>query len=243
MTDPTVLPVPVLSGPHWRVNIRPDTYREVVPSVSECLAIIETTKVRLRGWDYPHLSSRSTQQQIDNDWVASWAEFSGHTEYWRFYQSGQFLHLFSVREAFEAEWKADLLARARHVVWDPAVDWGTVKGALSVENFIYTVTEIFEFATRLSQRGLYSGSLSIDIAISGIQGFILMAGKGRSWHGFYVAQTDSLRKEWLLDTRDLVATSAQLSLRACDWFFQRFGWRSGMDVFVSEQQKFLKGLL
>ena len=99
-TDP--LPVPVLEGPHWRVNLRPSEYLpELIPTLSQCFEIIQQTKVHLRGWDYPHLSTRNTERASGSNWIASWTPFMNHNEYWRFYQSGQFLHLFSVREITE----------------------------------------------------------------------------------------------------------------------------------------------
>src|ERR671931_2326189 len=93
------LPVPVLDFPHWRVNIRPVIYQEeLIPSLAKCFETVEQTKVRLRGWDYPHLSTKNNQRCQGVNWAGSWSNFMGHNEYWRFYQSGQFIHLFSIRE-------------------------------------------------------------------------------------------------------------------------------------------------
>ena len=103
------LPVPVLERSHWRVNFRPGEYQpELIPTLSQCFEIMQQTKVRLRGWDYPHLSSRAAERATGLNWIASWALFMGHNEYWRFYQSGQFLHLFSVTEITHDGWSASL---------------------------------------------------------------------------------------------------------------------------------------
>src|ERR1700693_4619104 len=99
----TSLPVPVLEVPHWRVNVRPATYKaERIPSLSSCFDIVRKTKVSLRGWDYPHLSNRTNEQGIGRNWVAAWSDFWGHLEYWRFYQSGQFMPLLGVRENLDS---------------------------------------------------------------------------------------------------------------------------------------------
>lgn len=234
------LPVKVLKGPHWRVNIRPETYEpQRVPSLGACFEHIEKTSVRLRGWDYPHLSHRNEERAQGNTWVASWCAFRGHTEYWRLYQSGQFIHLYSVREATEPGWKEKLAAGARAQCIEK-IDWTNVPGFISFENFIYGVTEIFEFAARLSQRGLYKGQLEIAIAVKGIKGFVLTTGPERCWSKYHAASADLIENSWKISSDELVASSAQKSLAAMEWFFERLGWLSPEMVPVrKEQEKFL----
>jgi hypothetical protein len=238
------LPVPVLHHPHWRVNLRPDQYREdLIPSLARCFEIVQKTKLSLRGWDYPHLSNRDTERGVGNNWVASWSDFMGHKEYWRFYQSGQFLHLFSVREATEAGWKQKMQSEMQsHLSYMRDFDWEQVPGFISILNFIYSVTEIFEFASRLCQADVYGGALSIGIEVKGIKGYILAAGWDRAWHDYYPASEDKLGRSWMYQTDVLVAESAQKALRAIVWFFERFGWLSPPEeVIRHDQEDFLKG--
>jgi len=125
------LPTPVLEHPHWRVNFRPAEYREdMISSLGKCFEIIEKTKLRLRGWDYPHLSGREAERGQGTNWVYSWSDFLGSYEYWRFYQSGQFLHLFSIREAIESEWREKLQRemQSHRILSDGEIDWESVPG-------------------------------------------------------------------------------------------------------------------
>jgi hypothetical protein len=109
MSSEFQLPVPVLAGPHWRVNIRPERYEAgAIVSLGECFSVVERAAVRLRGWPYPAVSRNSEERDQGTNWVASWCSFRGHSEYWRFYQSKQFLHLFAVREATESAWAEKL---------------------------------------------------------------------------------------------------------------------------------------
>jgi hypothetical protein len=238
------LPVPVLEGPHWRVRFRPETYEEeLIPSLKECLEIIEQTKLSIRGWDYPHLSHRDTERELARNWIASWSDFVGHNEYWRFYQSGQFLHVFSVQEAANPDWKEQLKVTAKgHLNWgsQSTRDWENIPGFISVLNFLFTVTEVFEFAARLCEKGIYKTKVSVSIEINQIKGYVLVHEWGRAWMNYYAASEQSLGHEWLLNREDLLTQSRQFSLVATKWFFERFGWFNASDhVLREDQEKFL----
>jgi hypothetical protein len=236
----TQLPVPVR-----RVSLRPGPYEpELIPSLSKCFEIIEQTKVRLRGWDYPHLSSRANQQGQGLNWVASWSDFRGHNEYWRLYQSGQFLHLFSVREATEQAWRIKLEETTKVHLSHLNINWPKVPGFISILNFLYTVTEIFEFTTRLCQRGLYRGPTSISIELKYIRGFVLTVDPERAWSSYHAASEEVLGKTWTFQSDALIAESSRCSLDAVVWFFERFGWLNPpVDVLRKDQEQFLKGLV
>ena len=242
----TKLPVPVLESPHWRVNIRPGIYEpELIASLGACFELVQSTKLSLRGWDYPHLSHRPNQRGTGNRWVASWSSFLGHVEYWRLYQSGQFIHLFAVREALVAEWHAQLRAAAISHASDRAdVDWDRVPGYFSLLSFLYTVTEIFEFAARLAHRGVYTSTIAVTIELKKVRGFVLTPDLDRAWSDIRAASEDQIGRAWLIENRELISASSEVSLRATTWFFERFGWlEPSVQVLRRDQEKFLAGRL
>ena len=58
----TDIPVPVKDYPYWTVMYRPETYDpDLIPSLSECVKLVEKARVQLRGWDFPHLSNKETK--------------------------------------------------------------------------------------------------------------------------------------------------------------------------------------
>lgn len=238
------LPVPVLNYPHWRVNFRPEAYtEEAISSLGQCFQIIEKNRVRLRGWDYPHLSNRNEERDQGTNWIASWSSFMGHLEYWRFYQSTQFLHVFSIREATEEGWREKLkLQTASHLSHMKKINWDKVPGFLSLQNFIFCVTEIVEFAARLCQAEVYKGKLGITIHLRGIKGFVLTTDYSRVWDIYCASGEDILGKTWAHDSRDLIANSAQHSLDIIVWFFERLGWLNPpIQVLSEEIEDYLKG--
>jgi hypothetical protein len=244
MNQKIELPVLVLNDPHWRVNFRSKLYNdELIESLSKCFDVIDKNKLRLRGWDYPHLSSYGTERGQGVNWVASWSDFMGHKEYWRFYQSGQFLHLFSVREATEPEWREKMESTMRsHLSYMTDVEWGKVPGFISIINFIYQITEIYEFAARLCEAQIYPSTLNIKIDLKGIKGFVLAASWERAWHSYYAANEDILTLSKDYESEELIATSQDESLKTILWFFERFGWLApSIDVIRNDQANFLKG--
>jgi len=242
INKPIQLPVPILNDPHWRVIIRPDEYIEnLISSLSTCRNIIEKNKLRLRGWDYPHLSNNI---DTGKNYFASWCDLRRHKEYWRFYQSGQFIHLFSVRESIDTDWKQELeKAMQSHLNGMVIVDWNQDPGYFSILNIIYTITEIYEFAARLCQAQIYKGKINIDIKINGICGFVLAMEVGRVWYNYYKSSVDDIGNTWTYDTDILVADSSNKALEAIYWLFEKFGWLDQPKESIKrDQEHFIKGL-
>lgn len=238
------LPVPVRDQPHWRVLIRPNIYEdERIKTLGECWELIEHNVVRLRGWPYPHLSRKEAERAHGSNWVASWSNFMGHLEYWRLYQSGQFVHLSGVRESTETAWRTKLESVTRnHLSSYGDLDWKAIHGFIHITNFIYTMTEVFEFAARMSQAGAFGDRLDVAVQLNGIKGFVLTTDGDRAWHNYYAASEDSFAKTWEFTVNDLVSDTAGKSFDAVLWFFDRFGWHDPpVEILRGDQDDFLKG--
>lgn len=240
----TDLPVPVRQHPHWRVLFRPSSFEEErIPTLGKCWAVAEQNRVSLRGWDYPHVSRRDSERAQGTNWVSSWSDFMERYEYWRLFQSGQFVHLFSVREATETAWRERLKRLTKgHLRYVKDVDLDAVPGHVHITNFIYSMTEIFEFAARLCQAGVYEGTIEVEVQLVDVKGFVLTTDWDRAWHSYYAASENVLGKVWEFRADELVAQSADKSLDAVVWFFERFGWLDPpIQVLRQDQDNFLKG--
>lgn len=237
------LPVPVEQHPHWRVVFRPDSFQpQRIPSLKKCWETIEHSQVRLRGWDFPHVSRHSHETGQGSTWIAGWSDFMERYEYWRMYQSGQFVHLSSVRET-EPAWREELLRQTRGRLGHIGnIDWKNVPGCFHIGNFIYTLTEIFEFAARLAQRGLYDGSVGVSVEILRVKGFVLTTDWERAWHHYYPATEDTIGRKWDIKADSLIAQSSEVSFEAVLWFFERFGWLDPpTETLRQDQRSFLSG--
>lgn len=228
------LPVAVKDAPHWRVILRPHTFEaERIPTLNKCWSLVESCRLQLTGWDYPHVDMRNRRYR--NDAIESWSDFKGHREYWRFYQSGQFVHLLSFREDALPEESKKRIARCTFMPpdFEPS-------GCLDIFSILFTLTQVFEFATRLALKDIFGDSLSIIVHMKEVENRVLVAWDwNRAWHGFYPAGEDTLGKEWRLETRTLISKSADLARDASVWFYDRFGWVPPSQLLAEEQRKLL----
>jgi len=240
------LPVPVLQYPHWRVVFQPDRYLEDrIPSLTRCIELVQQCHVRLRGWAFPHLSQRDDERRFANNYLASWAEHTDVLEYWRLYQSGQFLLLNAVEEAVRRGRKEESANGAECAKTPPSPsDSPDAPSHIGFLNFFYRIVEVFEFAARLSDKGVYENELDISIQLKGIRGFALAFDIYHPRTDRRTADTDDLSMSWTYAVPILVAKRSELSLKAAVWFFERFHWLDPpLEVLRREQQNFLRGLV
>jgi len=226
------LPNTIKAKPHWRVQITPAVFKaDLIPSLKACWEIMESCRVSLRGWDYPHV--HQDRRANGKDWIAS-AASNIYTEYWRFYQSGQFLHLFSFKEDKSFH---ELIEMAPGKILGFSRE-ESCTGFLDVTQSLYSFTEIFEFAKRIAVRVPFTDSVNIHIKMEGTQNRVLITTEQFSeLHGVYRASEDSLDNEWSASVPDLISRSAELAREATLWFFERFGWMDVPDQPLVERQK------
>ncbi|SRR5258708_7764154 len=240
MTPAVKLPVPVLEHPHWRVNYRPTTYAPTrLDTLSECLDTLRKARVRLRGWDFPHITSQPAELDYGEYWVGGGTDFNGYVEYWRFYQSTQFLYLGGVREVTHPEWGVKLRNTMKsHSDNSGGID--AVPGFLDLRNCIYNITEYFELAARLAQAQIYVEPVTITVSLKGVSGFMLAADFDRAWCSEYVAREDEFSYPITLTPSDLISSAADQAMKCTLWLFERFGWaKPNIDAIRTDQQKLL----
>ena len=240
------LPVPVESFPHWRVLFRPETYiADLIPTLTECVKLVEKTRVRLRGWDFPHLSHLQDERTHGSHWMGSWANFMGSIEYWQLFQSSQFVHFAALREATERQWRGKLQEEAMdHLRHLSNVEWDAVPGYVSLVNLVYTITENFEFAARICQAGVYRGSIDIRIDLNRVKGYLLTDDRSPIWRRRSFASQDHFERIWSVTSDNLIASSSEHSMKAIVWLCECFGWMSpNVEAIRKDQENLLSGKL
>src|SRR3989442_1688113 len=88
----------VRSRGFWRVVIRPSRFVAERAPLRDLETIVRDSIVQLRGWDYPHFPREGVTRGDDFILALTEAGWLAHLEVWRLYQSGQFIHLFAMRE-------------------------------------------------------------------------------------------------------------------------------------------------
>lgn len=243
--QPEALPVPVLEHPRWRVVLRPDEFHaDRIPTLSQCWDLVQKSTIRLRGWPYPVMLLDHSNRISGVNWVGFHSQFAGHIEYWRLYQSGQFVYLGTVREKTNVEWDAKLRKEAAHHFGRFAAPdlLPTVPGFLHIANTIYTVTEYLEFAGRMCENGLFDRSLSIAIELHDVKGFVLTADPMAAWWLDHQCTCSFLGRSWAVAATEMISNRTTLAVDALMWFFERFGWINATPETLRDiQQRFLAG--
>lgn len=204
---------------YYRVVLRPTQFvNGGKMTLHECDRALSESVVSLRGWDYPHLNSKD--KTIKDNCIQYLTKWKHYHEICRFYQSGQFFHMFSFREDYTA---------------------GDRERFLSLISTVYTFTEIFEFASRLAARGVFSPLANVQLSLHGLDGRILSDWEYRYFSRDYICHEPSITFAKQIHAESLIARSAELAREAYVHLFHRFGWLDiGNDFMIEDQKKFLE---
>lgn len=220
----------IRSRGHWRVNIYPSEFQQGrVSSLADLERIFRDCHVELRGWDYPHDPKEGVNRGADYiQGMVSWAHYY---ELWRLYQSGQFMHYFGMREDWYEE------GRVAGIELKP----GTV---LSVTSTLYTITEFFLFAARLTERVPLGPDVTVSYKLIGIAGRQLQTldpGRARllEWRK---ASTDinEYGNDVTVAAAELIARAKDLAIDQAIQVYERFHWDPARDAVAEDQRRFLE---
>lgn len=210
---------------YWRVLIRPAEFDpKRIPTLGQCEAIVRSAQIALRGWDYPWIE----RVDVGKDWIQCGydSDKGPRYEFWRLFQSGQFVHHFTCFEDFFP--LARIPAPPRYLL---------------VLNTLYTTTEIFEFAARLAAQGVLQARAKIGIRLHGMQDRELTNQNLLEWPILRgrVSKMDVIEHETLEPASTVLAEAPRLAREAASAIFERFGWLDPPQGGLEEaQRKFLE---
>lgn len=204
---------------HWRISIRPIEHEaDRISSPPECWKLVETHRQSLRGWDYPHLNYDEGHRRFGPNWVDNYTDQGRYHEYWRLYQSGQFIHYLALREE-DAGFKQRY--RDRFLVGAPPVRPGHVEYVM----LMYTVTEVMTFAASLASTGRFGNGIHIGMSLRNAVGYSLISTNfAVDVDDGLLCSVPDLERDSEFSATDLIANSPRIALDWSEWFFQRFGW-------------------
>ena len=207
----------IRSRGYRRVVIRPGNFVEKrVSNISALYALLQKSSVQLRGWDFPHLDTQN-ELHIDIDWIGQVVDWSYHIELWRFYQSGQFVHISALAE--------DWLGESTHTVWNPG-------HLLSVERTVFRFTEIFELASRLALTEAGDELMHVEILVNGLGGRALRVNP-ETRMPFPISMKASIKElpyKVDLSRIQLITAPRDLALRPALELFRHFGWDPSLEI-------------
>ncbi|MFA6980521.1 MAG: hypothetical protein WC209_14455 [Ignavibacteriaceae bacterium] len=212
----------------WRILIRPQIFdKDRIQKLVDLRRIVEESEVKLRGWYYPHYDYKNIIN--GNDFIESFIDYGAHKEFWRYFQSGQFIHYRTMREDYEI----DISKRKPLSVKEPSPS----NKYLEIIITIYTITEIFEFASRLANKNLLAPSFEISITLNDILDRQLMFyEEGRDLWSDYRCKLENLEYKNEFASIDFINNYKELAIKATYWFFERFNWTSCSIGLLQEEQ-------
>lgn len=217
---------------HYRIVIEPIGFDpKRVPTLVDLHRLVADCSVRLRGWDYPHVSDRPQENGRGQDFIESWISWARSDEYWRFFQSAQFVHLMTYREN-HPEYAEKIRLNLRGM---PDAD-PSVSGFLDITSTIWTMTEIFEFAAGLAIKAPLADGAIIDIQMRNVANRALgFSAWERDVFDLHKATTNAIVLRQPHTHEELVTRSRELAVKATAEFFDRFGATLGADVLADIQ--------
>ena len=206
---------------YWRVVIRPGSFNENrISNLSALYPLLQKISVQLHGWDFPHLDSR-TPPITDADWVGQEIDWLHHIELWRFYQSGQFVHISALAE----DWVDESIDSVAAKDWDPI-------HSLSVERTVFRLTEIFELASRLALTEAGDEQMHVEILVKGLGGRVLRV-NSETRVPFPLSMKASVKElpyKVDLSLTQLITAPRDLALKPALELFRRFGWDPSLEI-------------
>jgi len=221
----------IKSQGYWRVEIHSTEYQDNrLPSRAAMQNLLSNATVSLRGWPYPYFNAKGT---VYNDkWLESQVEWSYYREYWRLYESGQWLHytgLSGARMTREELFAGRLPLPPQHA------------GYLHVRgDILYTLTEIFHFAVGLAHGGILDPTAFMSIQLHNTRDYMLFESPNRFFPHEYVNQSGRLiEQQKSITVGQLAAIADEVALKMAIKVFSVFGWVPGEAAVrnLSEDQK------
>jgi hypothetical protein len=211
----------IKAGPHWRVTIRPATFNPVLLSSPDaCWDAVITRQVRVPGGHtYPEADIWPGREE-GPDWVA----FDAGWSYWRYYQSGLFVHVFTFAED-DPEHLASTIERARSFDgYKDLIDDST--RFADPANLLRTVTMVYVFAARLAAHGLLDAAGSIEITLDHVCGRRLFAERFPVPQQVprFCLEKDRVTEQRTVDVVELLGSPLRLTREHAMRLFTAFGW-------------------
>lgn len=225
----------IKSRGYWRISFQPLVLAQKL-KLRECAYIVEKNSVALRGWNYPHFPGRLGDDaglEPGESFYEGWVDWWNCTEFWRMYESGQFIHYLALGEDWPENdgWRDD-----RRPALKPLTVIEITQG------IVYQLTEIYQFLLRLGTSGVYDEGVRSSISLINTKGRKLWINdpmRGRFMQE-YKTGADKIEYTKEYTKEDLLAKPQELAFDAIIYICDRFGWHNpSADVIRKDQDNLL----
>jgi hypothetical protein len=187
---------------HWRITLSPKSYNHgLLNSIEDCTNLIEKNRIKIESSSYPRKPMKQSHSIQGSNWIGSQNRFdlnSSHYryEYWRLYQSGQFINI--------------------------SKTWGDPSNnIINYSEIESTVKDVLGFSKKLCQEEIYDKGVTIRIELNNVKGFGLriVTDPDDSISQYRKATSNSYKKTWVMQNS---SSSSITEKDAIAWFVDRF---------------------
>ena len=225
----------IKSRGYWRVEIHSTEYQEKrLSSRAAMQNLLSGATVSLRGWPYPYF--RAEETTYNGKWLEGQVKWSFYREYWRLYESGQWLHF---KGLYGAWLTREILFEGRSPLPPQHAGYLAVRG-----DILYTLTEIFRFAVGLAQGGVLDPTAFLSIQLHNTRDCMLFESFERFFHYKYVNQSDRpIEQQHNLPVSELSGVADQMALEMAIKIFSVFDWvpsEAAVRTLAEDQKKLIE---
>ncbi len=203
----------------WELVIHPNEYRnDLIKNQLEAGKLIENSKVRLRGWDFPYIDSHGNFTNFNKGKQSvTISDRVPHREVWRIYKSGLFIWSEILGE--------DLMGFTEH---DQKV--------LYFVSRLYSITEFCLFMKRLYTESLQVDLLNFKLTIFGSKNRRLGSGQPGLLRRDYICVEEPILIEKIIPTIELTASFKEVAKDIIRELFLMFNWDDPSDKMLEDWQ-------
>ncbi len=217
----------IRSRAHWDTTIRPAAFKENRVPYGDLERIITGAVARFRGWPVPMISTGEPLVR-GQDWIGQDvdAEIVSHFEAWRFWTSGQLVHL----RAVDADWREG---------GQPTPAPKGFDGVIEVWEILFYLTELLELAARLALTDAGGEEMVISATLHGLENRALVVGQ-RNRHEFFEPLRSQLAQqsyEISLGRDALVSDPRGPAAGLARDFLMRFGLEPSFEQLAEHQRE------
>ncbi|MBU0572129.1 ATP-binding protein [Patescibacteria group bacterium] len=203
----------------WELVVHPHDYNDqLIDNPVEAGKMVEQSKVRLRGWDFPHIDVHGNFSNFNNGKQSiTGSERVPHSEAWRLYKSGLFV--------WSAMLGEDMM--------------GFSKKGLSILYFvsrIYSITEMTLFLKRLYLKNLKVKRLHLQLKLYGAKDRKLEASQGTILGAHYICKDEPAEINEDIQTVELKVSHKAVAREIIKKVFMLFNWNDPSEKMLEDWQ-------
>jgi hypothetical protein len=203
---------------HYLVSIRPTIYNShAIEPISLILDLANRFQVRYFGWKFPFIVRN--EEAVEQRCAGIPRRPKGWEEFWRMYQSGQFLCAIAYREdAADREplEYLDVWARRR-------VAASNVSGVINIHTLIRIVKQAYEFAAGLATPLAWDSTVEVTVTLTNTADRVIVStDPARPARVFWQATAPQIKSRRIVEAKDLLAKAGSLAAAAATEILERF---------------------